>query len=162
MVGKRTESSGRPILDGDGAGRVVTIGVGRTVSIRGLIVRNGVVSGDGPAGSGGGIRNSGTLTLRDVVVRGDRSTNGGDISTAGTLVMNGASVVAFNHAAGQNGGGIDVDSTDSPASLVMNGQSAVRHKSTGDATGNGGGISIFHAKLTLNDRATVHHNSARN
>jgi hypothetical protein len=112
-------------LDGQGAGTVLTVNAGTTVSIANLTVTDGfafvgggiinqgtltltnssvTASGTSFAGAGGGIVNggSGTLTLNGSTVRGNSASFGGGIYNFGPLTLNG-SIVSGN--AG-NGGGI--------------------------------------------------------
>ena len=77
-----------------GQERVFTIAVGRTVSISGLTVtggRGGGTSGGSTAGNGGGIFNSATLSLSDVIVSGNRvggsANGGGGIFNAGGATL---------------------------------------------------------------------------
>ena len=90
------------IIDGSNnpaKGRVLTIGSGVTVSISGLTVQNGRGGGSGLGsvdGDGGGIYNSGNLTLTNVVVSNNHAANfdvgGGGILNTGTLVLVGSTV----------------------------------------------------------------------
>src|SRR5262249_14701138 len=61
--------------------RIFTIAAGTTVNISGMTITKGFTA-DGPPGasgaSGGGIDNSGTLTLTGVSVSGNKTGNGGD------------------------------------------------------------------------------------
>src|SRR5205814_5916753 len=58
--------------------RVFHVFTGATVTISGLTVRNGYVSGDADLTStGGGIRNSGTLMLTDCAVTGNTASDSG-------------------------------------------------------------------------------------
>ena len=65
-------------LDGQYKTRVVEITSGNTVTLDGLVIRQGLVSGDGGNGGnsganamGGGIFNAGILTLNNVLVTGN-------------------------------------------------------------------------------------------
>ncbi len=88
-----------------------------TVTLQGFGIRNGVAQpGDGPAGSGGGIRDTGnaSLTLTNLFISNNSaSADGGGVvmentvSTPWTLTLNNT-VIADNHA-GDAGGGIDAD-----------------------------------------------------
>lgn len=156
IVGKKTVTSGVPTLDGADLVRVVHTLEGTTVRIAGLTIRDGLATGSYPANSGGGIRNDGTLTLTNVVVRNSVGINGGGISTAGALTLNGTTAIHDNHADDNNGGGIDVDATERPASLVMNDTSSVGLNSAYA----GGGVNVWKASLVLNDRARIHDNLA--
>lgn len=89
------------ILDGQGAGSTVTINDGVTATLQGLRIvgGSGNVSNDG-----GGIQNSGNLTLTSCTVTGnDVIDDGGGIQNSGALILN-TSVVTLNRAG--DGGGI--------------------------------------------------------
>jgi hypothetical protein len=120
-------SGGTAVVDGGGIDRVFDINpanatapAGTLVTFQGFTITGGrAVSPDaannGPAGSGGGIRDTGnvSLTLNNVVLTGNTATNDGGglelenlVSTPWTLrVLN--STVSNNHA-GDAGGGVDV------------------------------------------------------
>ncbi|MCA1816083.1 MAG: CSLREA domain-containing protein [Acidobacteria bacterium] len=87
--------------DTGGDYRIFTVTVSG-VTISGLTITNGKTPDGGPptspyfgtdGGSGGGIMNSGTLTLTDVVVTGNRTGNGGrsTVTSAGGAAMAGES-----------------------------------------------------------------------
>jgi hypothetical protein len=90
-----------------------------SVTLRGFTIENGIASsGDGPTGTGGGIRDQGnaSLTLDHMVVINNRATaDGGGISMENaasspwSLVIN-DSTIANNHA-GDAGGGVETDGT---------------------------------------------------
>ena len=83
--------------------RIFTIDTDKTVKISGLTIAQGDVFGNG-----GGILNSGTLTVRDSTFTGNTvDGNGGGIDNAGTLTVR-DSTFTSNFAArpGGNGGGI--------------------------------------------------------
>lgn len=74
-------------ISGAGATRICSISSNITVFITGLTVCNGrtpdgaagtVTNNGGSSASGGGILNAGSLTLRDCVITGNRTGNGGD------------------------------------------------------------------------------------
>ena len=98
-------------VDADGRSRVVHISVDTEVDLTGLTITGGLVTGDG-----GGICNSGTLTLTNTTVSGNsatgRSAEGGGIKNYdGTLTLT-DSTVSGNRATGGSftgGGGIDND-----------------------------------------------------
>jgi hypothetical protein len=116
-------SGGKAVVDGNHLHRVFDINPGNvtapakfTVLLQGFTVQNGDARGDGAAGSGGGIRDRGnvSLTLTDMTVANNRATaDGGGIvvenvvSTPWTLTVN-TSTISNNHA-GDAGGGIDTD-----------------------------------------------------
>jgi hypothetical protein len=100
--------SAATLIDGNMRSRILNVAApGVTVSIRGLAVVNGRVAGTSAAlAQGGGILNSGTLTLDNVLVRGnfvmpaDSSgviTYGGGIFNAGILRVSN-STIESNHA----------------------------------------------------------------
>lgn len=55
-------------ISGNNASRVFQVDSGVTASISGVTIRDGVASGSGSAGSGGGLFNQGTLTPSDVTL----------------------------------------------------------------------------------------------
>jgi hypothetical protein len=68
-------------VDGNANGRVFHIGAGTTVTISGLTIRNGMVTGNFPAGSGGGIYSfQATLTLNDCAISGNSAPYGGGVT----------------------------------------------------------------------------------
>lgn len=90
-----------------------------TVALQGITIANGLAqSGDGPAGSGGGIRDQGiaSLTLNNVILTNNLATaDGGGLSMENTvnshwvLTINN-SLISDNHA-GDAGGGVEEDGT---------------------------------------------------
>jgi hypothetical protein len=107
-----------------------------TVTFQDFTIQHGLAQpGDGPLGSGGGIRDQGnvSLTLNSVVVSGNAaSADGGGISmenaigsTPWTLTLNN-STVSGNHA-GDAGGGID---TDGKGKVFINEGSVITGNST--------------------------------
>jgi hypothetical protein len=82
--------------------RILNTNSGTTVSISGLTINNGNMSGDG-----GGVLNQGTLTLTACVVTGNiTSSQGGGVTNAsgGTMTINGSTISGNTASAG--GGGI--------------------------------------------------------
>jgi hypothetical protein len=122
-------SGGAVGIDGNGIDRVFDINPGNTndpathivVTMQGFTIRNGIAfdpaTPDGPASSGGGIRDQGNadLTLTDMNIVNNRATaDGGGVSMENapasapwTLTLN-ATAISGNHA-GDSGGGIDTD-----------------------------------------------------
>src|SRR5882757_8381368 len=73
--------SGNLAVDGNANSRVFYVSSGTTVTISGLTVRNGMVTGNFPAGSGGGIYSfQATLTLNDCAIIGNSASYGGGIA----------------------------------------------------------------------------------
>ncbi len=90
-----------------------------TVTIEGLTIENGVAQpGDGAAGEGGGIRDTGNASLvltNDIITHNLATSNGGGVSmsnvlnTPWALILNNTTITA--NRAGDQGGGIDEDGT---------------------------------------------------
>jgi peptidoglycan/xylan/chitin deacetylase (PgdA/CDA1 family) len=100
IEGTRIRGSGRPTLDGQRKGRVLTVTRGVSVILRALLIERGRDP------EGGGIRNAGSLRLRDTVVRDSRAQHAGGIDNRppGTLRLLGTSVVKGNQAGVDSGG----------------------------------------------------------
>ena len=130
IEGVRTGRLGRPALDGDGRERVLVIAPGVNVAIRDLAIQDGRARA---VKIGGGITNRGDLTLRDVVVRRNRTSLaegpmdgpeyvpdlGGGIYNTGSLSLSGSTKVAGNTST--LGGGIYNSGT-----LLMTDSSSIR------------------------------------
>jgi hypothetical protein len=156
IKGHETVAAGTPTLSGGKADTVLHVDEGVTVAVRELTIRDGRGSkGAYPDTWGGGIGNDGTLTLRSVVVRNNRSDDGGGISNRGSLTLAGHTVIKRNHAK-NNGGGIDVDATAGPAVLTMNGTSRIRENTAGW----GGGVNLYDGSITMNDASEIYNNTA--
>jgi peptidoglycan/xylan/chitin deacetylase (PgdA/CDA1 family) len=145
--GVETQDSGPPTLDGSGRGTVVTVRQGASVVLAGLRIRGGAGT------EGGGIRNAGTLALRDVVVRDSRARHGGGIwNRAGaSLRLNGGTAVQGNTAV-RDGGGVW-----NAGELMMQDAGAVRGNS---ATRAGGIWNDRSGALTLADGSAIRRNIA--
>ena len=144
--------------------RVMNIDSG-TVSLSGLTV----TGGSPPVGaSGGGISNLGTLTMTDVTVTANETTNspGGGIFNQGNLTMTNCSVTAnttgprFGAAFGTDGGGIVNSGTLTMTDCVVSGNRTGSAANNGISAGSGGGIYNTGA-MTLN-RATISNNITGN
>ena len=181
--GKSNPGFGQATLDGAGAGRVLTIQGGATVTLDGLVVTNGhatyggaiatvidlgaplnvvtvidsVIRDNSATDRGGGIANDfGRVTLIDTAVRDNSAVIGGGIHDSreeGHLSLSGTSSVSDNLASG-DGGGIDVDTH---GDVDLYDESSVHHNSAG---GSGGGIYMLDSVVTLHDRSSVHSNAA--
>jgi hypothetical protein len=140
-------------LVGTGKGRVVTIGRNATVRIEGLRI------GRGNAPAGGGILNRGTLSLRDVRVRGNAAQSfGGGVVNVGTLTLHGSTIRSntASYCAGAWNEG----------TFVLNTTSSIRLNTTPDQDvdplgggGWGGGV-CNHGTLTLNGSSSIRWNRA--
>jgi hypothetical protein len=128
-------------INGNRNGRVFEVASGSTVALTALTVTNGLVSGDG-----GGILNSGTLTLNRCTVAGNVSTTtrnggGGVANEAGATLTMSECTVAGN-AVAANGGGVE-----NLGALTVNECTF----SLNSCTNGGGGIDHFGTSLVLED-----------
>jgi|SRR5580704_369754 hypothetical protein len=135
---------GQAVLDGNQAGRTVTVGSGVLVRLDHLIITNGI----------GGINNQGTLTVSDSTVSGNTASNGpgGGINNAvnATLVVT-VSTVRDNYSLGAGGG------------INNNGSLTVRDSHLfGNSADNCGGIDSVGIGITATaSRISVNGNTAR-
>jgi CSLREA domain-containing protein len=136
--------------------RIFTIDSGKTVNISGVTISGGSLPFPDAGGgiNGGGISNSGALTITNSSISGNNAVNSGGIDNNGVVNLTN-SVVANNHANNGAGGGIANNG------CAFCGRALNINNST--ITGNsalrfGGGISS-NAPLTINN-STIAHNSA--
>jgi CSLREA domain-containing protein len=142
------------VVDGNGTDRVFEIANSMAVvTISSLTIRNGdqgSVAGDT---DGGGLYNSGTLTLTDVVVANNTASagNGGGISSANDLTLTGCTV--SGNTAANFGGGIDNPLTVTLTNVTVSGNTS--------GAGGGGGVAndLADAIATLTS-VTIADNSA--
>ena len=103
-----------------------------------------IVGGQTPTSQGGGgIRNAGTLTLRNsAVIQNTAASFGGGIANSDGDTLTATNVTIFNNQAGQTGGGID---TDSGSDIVLNNVSIVGNSMADSLaqSDSGGGIFAF-------------------
>ena len=163
--------------------RVFYITSGTESTMRGLTIRHGNPTSEPE--SGGGIRNDGTLTLEDVIVRDNSASTGGGIHNEGTLTLINSSVYdnqarggAIHYLECSTGGGIKVltgevklvNSTVSNNTAIKKGGgihvacqgSLVLINTTisgNSANGNGGGIFVNGVGELVN--STISDNSAK-
>ncbi len=147
LTGSGTAST---VIDGGGIDRVLDIdpsGVGVTVTISNLTIRNGNVAGE----SGGGIRNRGTLSFDNTTINGNASgIDGGALLNLGTLTLT-SSTISGNQSSG-GGGGIFNGSGGSLTVIA----STVNSNSASGAGSDGGGIfNATGAALTLTNSTTT-------
>ena len=132
--------------------RIFTINSGQTVTISGLTISNGNAVGGPGANSGGGILNSGTLTLIDSVVSGNNaSAAGGGISNAGTVTVNNTTVSGNTAPSGAGiRSGITLSGT---VNLTLNNSIVSGNNGNGLGAGifNGSGSGSSAANLTINN-----------
>ena len=155
VVGKSGHGFGRATLDGDHRGSVLTI-QGGTVTLRGLLITNGV------APSGGGIHVRGSMTLIDTVVSGNTATGEGGEQGGGGVGIDSGTItlvdsIVRNNTAAADGGGIYVGLLPG-GDLSVHGTSSVRGNHAGRT---GGGIYVDHfSRFSIYDFSSIDHNSA--
>jgi Abnormal spindle-like microcephaly-assoc'd, ASPM-SPD-2-Hydin len=148
----------RTIVDGQQSGTAVTVNAGATVAISGVTIQNG-------SGSyGGGISNSGTVTLASSTIVSNTTTTsygsgggGGGIYNTGTLTLTNTTVVSNTiggYAYFYGGGGIYNTGTLTLTNSTVSGNSA---RNSAGGYGSGGGISNG-GRMTLTN-STVSGNS---
>ncbi|MBR8840300.1 MAG: hypothetical protein DSM106950_41495 [Stigonema ocellatum SAG 48.90 = DSM 106950] len=130
-------------VSGNQASRVFEIEKEARVTLSGLIVADGSVTDD----NGGGIKNSGTLTLDSSIVRNNSSRgsnssvgDGGGIYNSGTSTVNNSTI--SGNSATRNGGGISSSGTSTVNNSTISDNSAFYF---------GGGISNFSGTTTVNN-----------
>ena len=99
LIVKRSTAGGTPNF------RLFTVNAGKFVTVSGLTIMNGNVTGLFPGGAGGGILNDrGTLTVIGCVIAGNGATGGGGINNGAS---NGGTLTVLNSTiSGNVGGGI--------------------------------------------------------
>ena len=138
------------IVDGGLAGRVLVVQSGASAAVSKTTLTHG--SGSGVDADGGAVKNLGTLSLIDGVVRDSTSSaQGGGISNSGTLVLT-RSVVAGNTAAA-DGGGI----WNNGATLIARDSTVDGNHATSDA---GGAIASYGTSTTILTGCTLSANAA--
>jgi hypothetical protein len=93
------DGGGRVTVSGHGASRVFQIDAGVAAELDGLTISHGCITDDG-----GGILNSGTLTVSYSTLSANTGIAGGGISNSGTLTVSYSTLTG--NTAGSNGGGI--------------------------------------------------------
>lgn len=125
--------------------RILDVAVGGTLSLRGISVLNGSTSG-----LGGGILNSGTLTLDHATLSGNRAGNGGGLANAaGATASVSDTLIDANTTTGVGGGGIINSGTLTLATSTLSGNSAPI---------NGGGLNTQSAGTSSIIQSTIIHN----
>lgn len=147
-------------IDASGLDRVLDIRAGN-VEVRGVTIRGGAVDDTDALldGTGGGVRNEGTLLIADSVVTGNRATRGAGIGNYnGTLSVQRSVITGNGDAATQSGGGIANYSYYDPASISVTDSTVSGNRAT-----SGGGINN-HAydgvASALISRSTISGNNA--
>src|SRR5262245_38263030 len=134
-------------ISGGGTTRVLSIAAGANVSVKGLTIANGSITGE----NGGGILNQGTLTLTESVITGNASMHtgcqycftpggfGGGIANTGAITIKN-SIITGNHASRRGGGLFD----DRNGIATLDGSAITNNTCVGD----GAGISTGYAPGT--------------
>jgi hypothetical protein len=154
------------IIDGGGAGRVVTISNASIVTLSNVTIRNGRAP-SGTVAYGGGVYNNGTLTINNSTVSGNYALSnlvsgiGGGIANWGILTIN-SSTVSGNYAIssaisastgyGRGGGIYNI------GELLINNSTVSGNEAFGRWSGYGGGIYNIRT-LTINS-STLSGNTA--
>ncbi|MDO1530354.1 Ig-like domain-containing protein [Fulvimonas sp. R45] len=137
------------ILDGHYNGRVVDITAGSTVTLDGLVIEHGLLSGSGGDGTsaaalnggdalGAGIRNAGSLTLKDVTVTGNRAAGGGGASFTSNNNVYGAGGTTYGFGGGGGGGYAGIGGGAGGAANITNPSGAGRTLGSNGIGGTGG------------------------
>ena len=185
IIAPRDSLTGADLVTVSGklASRVFEIETGATVSIDGLIVADGRVTGN----VGGGIKNSGILNVSNSTISNNSvlSSNGGGIYNSGILTVNNSTISGNNpdmdisgfylHGKGggiYNNGTVTVSNSTisgnttyddgggmlNDGNLVVSNSTISGNKVTGNSTANGGGISnsgtMTVSTSTINDNST--------
>ncbi len=146
-------TAGLLTINGNNMSRIFSVTSGNTVTISDLKLTNGleVDSGGGiffVPGSGGGIKNSGTLTINNSTISGNSATIGSGINNSGTLTINNSTI--SENTAIDGGGGINNFGTLTISNSTI----------AGNRAGGGGGISnLNNGTLTISN-STISGNSA--
>ena len=163
--------SGNLAVDGNANSRVFYVSSGTTVTISGLTVRNGMVTGNFPAGSGGGIYSfQATLTLNDcAIIRNSASYGGGIANDAYNdekggpwAILTISNSTLSGNSAGYDGGGVfNTSGRWTGATLTIN-NSTLSMNSAGYYGGgiDNNGYEIVGATATLNNSMLSGNSSA--
>ncbi|RZM76631.1 two-partner secretion domain-containing protein [Leptolyngbya iicbica] len=136
--------AGNTLLDGNDAHRVLQVNGGVTASLNGLTITKG-----NSADNGGGIFNSGTVSLTNATLSGNSARDGGGIYNLGTVNFTNATL-SDNSAEGggfDDGGGIYNSGTVSLINATLSGNSA---NSDGGGIWNEGTLDITNVTLSGN------------
>ncbi|MFE9635662.1 hypothetical protein [Streptomyces sp. NPDC006463] len=125
-------------LNGNRAGSTVTVATGVRLRLSHLTITNGTGTPDDGTGFGGGVHNSGTLTLTESTVAGNHTNNGGGIFNAPGATVNLFRSVVRHNTADDSGGGVRNQGTFSLSESTVNDNSAA----------SGGGLANF-GSMTL-------------
>jgi hypothetical protein len=157
-------------VDGNAMSRVFHIGAGTTVTISGLTIRNGMVTGNFPAGSGGGIYSfQATLTLDHCAIVGNSATYGGGITNDSFndeegdswAILTISNSTLSNNSASYGGGVFNTSGRWTGASLTIN-NSTLSGNSAGSYGGgiDNNGYEVIGGRVTLNNSILSGNSSA--
>ena len=163
--------AGNLVVDGNANGRVFHIGSGTTVTISGLTIRNGMVTGNFPGGSGGGIYSfQATLTLNDCAISGNSAPYGGGVTNDAYNDEKGGSWAVLTisnsslsgNSAGYDGGGVFNTSGRWTGAVLTINNSTFSMNSAGYYGGgiDNNGYEIVGATVTLNNSLLSGNSSA--
>lgn len=152
-TGSGTNPAADTILDAEQDGRVLVVASGASVEIRNLRITGGLQEGGSVPEIGGGIRNTGALTLLGVSVTGNKDSG---ISNSGVLFLGADTFVTGNTSAYAGGGIVN----GSAGVLTLRGNSHVDNntQTRTDSAGGGGILSV--GSLTMEPGSTVSNNTA--
>jgi large repetitive protein len=122
------------VIDATGRFRVIEVGSAATVTLSGVTITGGR---PGAGTYGGGVLNTGHLSILNSAVIANRATAGGGIANAGGTVLLSHSSITRNHAPFYGGGGIQNGGIRNVAGTVEVSASTVAGNVSG---GDGGGI----------------------
>jgi hypothetical protein len=157
-------------VDGNARSRVFHIASGATVSISGLTIRNGTVTGNFPDGSGGGIYSfQATLMLEDCAISGNSATYGGGVTSdafnneeGGSWAVVTISDSTFSGNSASYGGGVfNISGRWAGASLTINNSTFSGNSAVYDGGGiDNNGYEIMGASVMLNNSTLSGNSSA--
>jgi hypothetical protein len=150
--------AGQLTISGNQASRVFELAANYQLSLSGLTISNGdgvFAAGStpfSPNGEGGGIFNSGTLTVTNCVISGNHaSISGGGIFNGGTLTVNNS--VLSGDSASKYGGGIYNYGFSGVKVMVSNSTLSGNHAPEGGAIWNGSYAAVTLQGSTLSDNS---------
>jgi hypothetical protein len=163
--------AGNLAVDGNANGRVFHIGAGTTVAISGLTIRNGMVTGNFPAGSGGGIYSfQATLTLNDCAIIGNSAPYGGGVANdsyndeeggPSAILTISNSTLSGNSADNDGGGVLNISGRWTGATLTINNCTLSMNRAGNYGGGiHNNGYEIVGAAATLNNSTLSGNSSA--
>jgi hypothetical protein len=137
---------------GEGTERGFEIALGATVGIRGMTIQHG-----NPRTSpftGGGIRNVGTLTLEDTIIRDNYGSAGGGIYNEGTLTLINSTI---SHNGSLGGGDTYLECNTGGGMKILTGTVTLINSTISDneSRGKGGGVHVACSGILVLQNSTV-------